>query len=207
MIQALRASASFTVREACAALGVSESGYYAHQRKAQRPRRQQDEVISGAIKEVFEQNYGCYGSPRLVRGLRQRGVRCGKTRIRRLMQQAGLCARQKRRLHPRTTQCDPHRPCAPNLLADLAPAMVPGQRFHSEITYIPTQEGFLYLATTVDAFSRRCAGWCARDNMETKLVKDAVNMAFTRMAQNAPLLAAGMNEPPVEQARCLLNGL
>jgi len=72
MIQSLTvsASASFTVREACAALGVSESGFYAHRRKEQRPRRQQDEVISGAMKEVFEQSYGCYGSPRLVRALR-----------------------------------------------------------------------------------------------------------------------------------------
>ena len=83
MIQSLTVSApapapaSFTVREACAALGVSESGFYAHRRKEQRPRRQQDKVIGGAMKEVFEQNYGCYGSPRLVRALRQRGVRCG----------------------------------------------------------------------------------------------------------------------------------
>jgi len=166
------------VREACAALSVSESGFYAHRRKAQRPRRQRDALIAGAMKEVFEQNYGCYGSPRLVQGLRQRGVRCGKTRIRRLMQQEGLCARQKRRLRPRTTQSDPHRPCAPHLLAALEPVRIPGQRFHSDITYIPTKEGFLYLAATVDAFSRRCAGWCARDNMETQLVKDAANMAF-----------------------------
>ncbi len=80
MIQSLTASASapFTVREACAALSVSESGFYAHRRKAQRPRRQQDALIACAMKKVFEQNYGCYGSPRLVRGLRQRGVRCGK---------------------------------------------------------------------------------------------------------------------------------
>jgi len=130
------------------------------------------------MKELFEQNYGCYGSPRLVQGLRQRGVRCGKTRIRRLMQQEGLCARQKRRIRPRTTQSDPHRPCASNLLADLPPVRMPGIRFHSDITYIPTKEGFLYLAATVDAFSRRCAGWCARDNMESQLVKDAAHMAF-----------------------------
>jgi len=194
MIQTLTAPApaSFTVREACAALGVSESGFYAHRRKAQRPRRQQDAFIAGAMKEVFEQNYGCYGSPRLVRGLRQRGVRwgnavcaaakrgvrCGKTRIRRLMQQQGLCARQKRRIRPRTTQSDPHRLCAPNRIAQLPAANAPAQRFHSDITYIPTKEGFLYLAATVDAFSRRCAGWCARDNMETQLVKDAANRAF-----------------------------
>ncbi len=70
MIQSLTASASapFTVREACAALGVSESGFYARQPKAQRPRRRQDSVIIREMKEVFEQSYRCYGSPRLVRG-------------------------------------------------------------------------------------------------------------------------------------------
>ena len=127
-------------------MNVSESGFYAHRRKEQRPRRQQDALIAGVMKEVFEQNYGCYGSPRLVQGLRQRGVRCGKTRIRRLMQREGLCARQKRRIRPRTTHSDPHRLCAPNRIAQLPPASAPAQRFHSDITYIPTKEGFLYLA-------------------------------------------------------------
>ena len=93
MIQSLTTPAStpastpFTVRETCSALGVSESGFYAHRRKEERPRRQQDAIIAREMKEVFDKNYRCYGSPRLVRGLRQRGMRCGKTRIRRLMQQ------------------------------------------------------------------------------------------------------------------------
>ena len=187
MIQALTASASapFTVREACGALGVSESGFYAHRHKAERPRRRQDRVIIGEMKEIFEQSYGCYGSPRLVRGLRQRGVRCGKARVRRLMQQESICPRQKRRVRPRTTQSNRYLPCAPNLMAVLPPANAPRQRFHSDITYLPTQEGFLYLAATVDAFTRRCAGWCARDNMETQLVKDAACMAFASASASA----------------------
>ncbi len=179
------ASASYTVREACTALGVSESGFYAHRRKAQRPRRQQDGVIAGEMKAVFEQSYGCYGSPRLVQSLRSRGVRCGKTRLRRLMQEQGLCPKQKRRLRPHTTQSNPFLPCAPNLVADLPPAQTPHQRFQSDITYIPTKEGFLYLAATMDAFTRRCAGWCARDNRETQLVKDAAHMAFASASASA----------------------
>ena len=178
----------YTVREACAALGVSESGFYAHRRKDQRPRRQQDGVIAGEMKAVFEQSYGCYGSPRLVRSLHSRGVRCGKTRLRRLMQEHGLCPKQKRRLRPRTTQSNPFLPCASNLVADLPPARIPHQRFQSDITYIPTKEGFLYLAATMDAFTRRCAGWCARDNMETQLVKDAAHMAFA--SASAPASAS-----------------
>ena len=172
------ASAPVTVREACIALGVSQSGFYAHRHKAQRLRRLEDASITQEIKQVFEHTFHCYGSPRLVKALRKRGLRCGKTRIRRLMKQEGICPKQKRRFRPRTTQSNPHLPCAPNVVAALAPAAAPAQRFHSDITYIPTKEGFLFLAATVDAFTRRCAGWCARDNMETQLVKDAARMAF-----------------------------
>jgi transposase len=158
MIESLAASGTVTIRDACRAFGVSESGFYAHRHKPQRPRRQQDERIVHEMKEVFEQNYHCYGSPRLVKALKHRGIGCGKTHIRRLMKQEGICPKQKRRFRPRTTQCDPYLPAAPNVLATLPPASAPAQRFHSDITYIPTQEGFLYLAATVDAFTRRCSG-------------------------------------------------
>jgi putative transposase len=179
MIETLLACEPTTkVRDACAAFAVSESGFYAHRRKAERPRRQVDTRIAEQMKEVFDNSYRCYGSPRLLKALRKRGVRCGKTRIRRLMQQENLCPRQKRRFRPRTTQSDPYLPCAPNIIGTLPAAGAPAERFHSDITYIPTQEGFVFLAATLDAFTRRCAGWGARDNMETQLVKDAAHMAF-----------------------------
>jgi len=178
VIESLVKAENVSVREACLALEVSESGFYAHSHKAQRPRRLKDACIAAQMKEVFEQTFHCYGSPRLVKALKKRGLGCSKTRVRRLMQQHGLCPKQKRRVRPRTTQSHPHLPCAPNLVAALPPASVPAQRFHSDITSIPTQEGFLYLGATLDAFTRRCAGWCARDNMETQLVKDAARMAF-----------------------------
>ncbi|RYX83628.1 hypothetical protein EON83_13570 [bacterium] len=149
------------------------------------------------IKEVFENTYRCYGSPRIVKALSNRGLRCGRTRVQRLMKQEGLCPRQKRRFRPQTTQSHPCLPCAPNVVTELPPAPAPAQRFHSDITYIPTKEGFVYLAATIDAFTRRCAGWCLRDNlvpprqfgasetiwclrdnMETSLVKEAALMAF-----------------------------
>jgi transposase InsO family protein len=178
MIESLVTRGTVTIRAACLAFGVSESGFYAHRHKPQRLRRQQDERIIHEMKEVFEQNYGCYGSPRLVKSLKDRGIGCGKTRVRRLMKQEGICPKQKRRFRPRTTQSNPYLSCSPHVVADLPPASAPAQRFHSDITYIPTQEGFLYLAATIDAFTRRCSGWCARENMETELVKDAARMAF-----------------------------
>lgn len=94
------------------------------------------------------------------------------------MKQQGICPKQKRKFRPRTTQSDPYLPCAPNVVGVLPPASAPAERFHSDITYIPTQEGFVFLAATLDAFTRRCAGWCARDNMESQLVKEAAQMAF-----------------------------
>jgi putative transposase len=172
------ASVPITVRHACAALSVSPSGFYAHRHKAERPRRQEDARIAHEMKEIFETNYHCYGSPRLVQGLKSRGISCGKTRVRRLMQQEGMCPKQKRRFRPCTTQSAPHLPCAPNVVATLPAASAPAERFHSDITYLPTTEGFLLLAATLDAFTRRCAGWCARDNMGSQLVKDAAHMAF-----------------------------
>lgn len=178
MIETLIASGAVTIREACHALGVSESGFYAHRHKHARLRRQQDAVLVCHIREVFENNYRCYGSPRLVKALYKRGLRCGRTRVQRLMKQEGLCPRQKRRFRPQTTQSHAYLHHASNLVAELPPATAPAQRFHSDITYIPTKEGFVYLAATVDAFTRRCAGWCIRDHMETSLVKEAAHMAF-----------------------------
>ncbi len=118
---------------ACLALGVSQSAFYAHHHKQERPPRKQDAVIATPIKQVFESTYHCYGSPRLMQSLRGRGVRCGKTRLRRLRQEHGLCARQTRRVRVQTTQSHPHLPCAPNEVGDLALATAPGQRFHSDI--------------------------------------------------------------------------
>ena len=94
------------------------------------------------------------------------------------MKSAGLCPVQKRRVRVRTTQSNPHLPVAPHLLRDAMPVQKPGERFYSDITYIPTQEGWLYLAATLDGFSRRCAGWSAADNMETPLVLRAAMRAL-----------------------------
>jgi putative transposase len=101
-----------------------------------------------------------------------------KTRAHRLMKKShGLCPRQKRRVGVRTTHSNPYWSVSPQLLLDAAPAHKPGERFYSDITYIPTQEGWLYAATTADGYSRRCASWSATDNMETSLVLRAVQRA------------------------------
>ena len=130
----------YSMREVCTALETSPSGYYAHWHKAKRPRRQEDKRIAAVMQEVYECGRGAYGSPRLVRGLRARGIRCGKARVRRLMREHGLCALQKKRFRVQTTQSNPYLPVAPNLLPEAAAPSVPGQIFCSDITYIPIEE-------------------------------------------------------------------
>ena len=169
----------------CRALEVSPSGFYAHRHKDRRLRRQQDRVLAGELQSAFEQSFSTYGSPRLVRALRERGLFTSKTRVRRLMKSQGLCPRQKRRVKVRTTRSHPHWPVAPHLLRDAPPVQKPGQQFHSDITYIPTGEGWLYTAATLDGYTRKCAGWSADDNMETSLVLRAAQRAFASAGASA----------------------
>lgn len=103
-----------SVSELCALFEVSRSGYYAHLHKAERARRQEDQHLGQQMEEVFHANRAVYGSPRLVDALHQQGLRCGKNRIRRLMRERGLEAKQKRRCRPRTTRSDQALPVAPN---------------------------------------------------------------------------------------------
>lgn len=169
---------TFEVSEVCQVLGVSRSGYYAHQHKAERLRRREDRILTSEIHHAFEQSEKTYGSPRLVRALRKRGLKTSKTRVRRLMQREGLCPRQKRRIRVRTTRSNPHLPVASHLLLEAPPATEPGERFYSDITYIPTHEGWLFTAATLDGYSRRCVGWSAADNMEAPLVLRAAQRAL-----------------------------
>lgn len=181
MIEQLTADPTthFPVREVCATLSVSPSGFYAHRHKNQGARRREDQVLTQAIHHAFEESGGTYGSPRLVRALQQKwGLCTSKTRVRRLMTSSGLCPRQKRRARVRTTRSNPHLPVAPHLLLEASAPQQPGERFYSDITYIPTQEGWLFLAVTLDGYSRKCAGWSAADNMETPLVLRAAQRAL-----------------------------
>ena len=101
------------------------------------------------------------------------------------MQSHGLCPLQKRRLRVRTTRANPYLPVAPHLLLEAVPPQKPGARFYSDITYIPTQEGWLYTAATLDGCSGKCAGWSADDNMETPLVLRAAQGAFASAGAGA----------------------
>ena len=126
------------------ALEVSKSGFFAHRRKADGQRRQQDGELTRVIAPIFAASRQTYGSPRITAALRQAGQRCGKNRVARLMREQGLRPRQKRgRWRPMTTDSDHRQPVAENWLAKLPAPDRPDQVWVADITYIDTGEGWL----------------------------------------------------------------
>jgi len=162
------------------ALEVSESGFAAHRHKAARPRRQHDEQLRPLIRQSFEQSRRTYGSPRVRRDLRELGHRCGKNRISRLMRESGLRPKQKRRFRPATTDSRHSHKLADNWLAKVPTPDRPGQIWQSDITYIETAEGWLYLAFTLDACSRRCVAHHCREDLLAALTITTFERAVQR---------------------------
>jgi transposase InsO family protein len=176
------------VRELCALFEVSRSGYYAHCHKADGLRHQQDEVLAFEIKEVHEDSRGTYGCRRVMHALRAAGIRCGKTRVSRVMKSEGLVARRKRCRNPHTTNSDHELAVLPNLLRDALPTTAVNQRWVSDITYIPTKEGWLYLAGTLDCHSRELVGWQTSSSPSGDLVVSAAERAFWRQRPGEGLI-------------------
>lgn len=145
----------------CANLQVSPSGYYDwEQRQATPgPRARQDRELAAQITAIQAQSRHTYGSPRIVAALRANGHRHGRNRVARLMKHEGLCGRQKGRYRVQTTESKHDHPIAPNRLAEAPKATAPNQLWVADITYIPTQAGWLYLAAILDLYSRKIVGW------------------------------------------------
>jgi transposase InsO family protein len=169
----------FAVRLMCAALDVSPSGYYASQRRAPSRRAERDARLRLVVRTVFRETKGRYGSPRIHDELTAAGERTSEKRVARLMREDGLVARRRRRFLA-TTDSDHAEPVAPNLLArDFAVgARACDTAWVSDLTYVPTREGFLYLAVVLDLASRRVIGWAMADTLETALPVAALRMAI-----------------------------
>jgi len=182
----------FPLRLMCRVLEVSPSGYYVWRKRSPRVHALADELLMLNVRIAFKRSRRTYGAPRVHRDLRDEGIRVGKKRVARLMRQDGLRARQHRR-HVRTTDSTHAHPIAPNLLErqfDVNGVVngVAGPRelnrvWISDITYIPTREGFLYLAIVLDLASRRVVGWSMQDTLEAELALAALRMAI---AQRGP---------------------
>ena len=168
----------FSVQRMCKVLQVKRSGYYEWRRRSRSPGEKVEQELVKQIKEAFRYSHETYGSPRVHALIRQNGVICGKNRVARLMQANGIVAHRGRRRIPRTTQRRAGARTAPNLLAQNFQATAPNQKWVSDITYIDTAEGWLYLATVMDLYSRKIVGWAMAEKMESQLGIDALDMAW-----------------------------
>lgn len=172
----------------CEALEVSASGYYAWATRPDSPTEQWRQELLGAIEEVHAEVKGRYGSPRLTAELKARGHECSENTVAKLMRGHGIRAKSPRRF-VRTTDSNHHLPVAPNILDRDFDPEGPNERWCADITYIPTGEGWLYLAAVEDLFSRMIVGWSMAESMESRLVVDALEMAIQRRRPEAGLLA------------------
>ena len=177
------------IRVQCRMLGVSVAGYHEHflrRLHIARRRHLTAEALVVHIRAIYAAARGAYGWPRIWRELHAQGIRVGKQRVQRLMQQHGIRARGKRRFRIATTDSRHSLPIAPNLLNRNFTVAAPNQVWTGDITYIPTSEGWLFLAVVIDLFSRRVVGWSMQLEMRTSLVIDALEMAwFGRSSSNS----------------------
>jgi putative transposase len=163
----------------CEILHVSPSGFYDWDRRraSPGPRAAEDQARAAEIAAIHSQSRQTYGSPRIDAELRSRGRRHGRNRIARLMRHKGLRGRQKGRHRVQTTDSNHDHPIAPNRLAEAPPTSGPNQIWVADITYIPTDEGWLYLAGVLDLHSRRIVGWAMSPAIDSALVLSALSMA------------------------------
>lgn len=167
----------FSVKAMCHVLGVQRSGYYAWKQRPPSRRELANQDLLEKIKEVFELSRHTYGSLRIQHYLLHKGYTYSRHRIGRLMKKAQLVPLKVVRWHPQTTKQKLGAKTAPNLLNQNFRATQSNQKWVSDITYIETAEGWLYLAAILDLYSRRVVGWAMRDSLDTQLVESAWRMA------------------------------
>lgn len=177
----------YNIGELCRALAVSRSGYYAWQRRRPGPRAQQNQLLRSRLKELFECNRRVYGSPRLTVSLRQEGLSYSRNRVARHMRALGLRARPKKAFKPRTTDSNHPHPIAPNRLAGIK-AQAPNEVWVSDITYVSTRQGWVYLAGVMDLWSRKIVGWATANHLKSSLVRAAMNQAVATRSPGSGLL-------------------
>lgn len=161
----------------CKALNVSSSGYYAWRKRPVSAREMANRELVKMIEAVYNRNEGVYGSPRIYRDLDAEGVACSENRIARLMKLRNLRAKQVKR-YKTTTKRNKKDPVAPNLLKQDFTTDRPDHKWLADITYIPTQEGWLYLAAILDLYTRRIVGWSMSERMTSDLTLSALRMAI-----------------------------
>jgi transposase InsO family protein len=177
----------FSLAALCRTLGLSRSGYYAWKQRPASARKQANAVLTEAIKSAFVANRESYGSPRLCTELQEQGYACSEKRVARLMRESSLKAVVPRRFVV-TTDSNHALPVAENLLNRQFTVETPNQRWVSDISYVWTREGWLYLAVVLDLFSRRVVGWSMDSRLNRSLVLAAWDMATSGRCPESGLL-------------------
>lgn len=175
----------FSICDLCEAFGVSRSGYYKWRQAPKSQRALQNARLLSCIREVHaDAHLRCYGSPRMTHELRDRGIACSENRVARVMRTHQIQGRRKRAFRPRTTTRGSAK-ASPNLLKHSKPT-APGQVLVSDITYVATREGWLYLAVVMDLFTRLITGWAIRESLHADLVLDALDRNHSRPSSSRP---------------------
>ena len=167
---------SFPIARMCRTLGVSPSGYYAWRKRKPSSQCQRREKIAQAAVEAYQESYGVYGYRKVHDDLQEQEVECCRETVRKILHEKGLFSRAKRKFVV-TTDSQHTMPVAENLLDRQFEATGPNQKWAADITYLATDEGWLYLAVVMDLFSRRITGWSMSDSLQSQLVLDALMMA------------------------------
>jgi transposase InsO family protein len=180
----------YPVSRLCLYLKASPSGFYAWEQRLVQPcaRALKNQSLAREIGQIHTRSRQTYGAPRIAQELRKQGRCHGRNRVARLMKEQGLCGRQKGRYRVQTTDSNHAQPIAPNRLAAAPKATAPNQLWVADITYIETQEGWLYLAAILDLYSRKIVGWAMSERIDTVLVLKALAMALLHRRPPAQLL-------------------
>jgi len=172
----------------CRVLKVSRSGFFAWLRRPASKRDRRRRELIEKIRVAHQENREFYGSPRVHRALLIDGEVVSRNTVAKLMRQEKIRARNKRKFVPRTTDSRHRHPVAANLLDRQFQSSGPDRKWVADITYVPTDEGWLYLAGVLDCFSRKIVGWSMADHMETSLASDALQMALVHRGLGNGLL-------------------
>jgi putative transposase len=179
--------ANYPISLLCRVLGVSRSGYYGWKDRPPSKRDRENAALTEKIREIHNRSRQIYGYPRVHAELRALGVRCSRKRVARLMRKAGLrgCLRGRKK---RTTYHNKHAVLAADLVKRNFCADAPDKLWTADISYVHTQEGFVYLAFILDVYSRKVVGWSMASHLRTELVVDALEMALCRRKPDAGLI-------------------
>jgi len=173
-------AAEFPVDAMCRTLAVSRSAYYARSRRPASQRSLRRRELAARIAGIHVQSRRTYGSPRVYRELHAQGVQICENSVARLMRENNIRVRAKPRFVPHTTDSTHAHAVPGNLLQQDFKARAPNQKWAADITYVPTDEGWLYLAAVIDLFSRKIVGWSMSERLHARLVGDALHMAVRR---------------------------